>query len=85
MNQPCTITLAITQTDAQSILIQVSDNGPGFLNSHTNKRQSSGVGIKNIRERIQLYYGEKASLEIASIPYQETTISLILPVKSTEV
>lgn len=85
MNQPCTITLAITQTDAQSILIQVSDNGPGFLNSHTNKRQSSGVGIKNIRERIQLYYGEKASLEISSIPYQETTISLILPVKSTEV
>lgn len=86
MNQPCDIKLTIIKAN-QQLLITVYDNGPGFSNSQdpTEKPRSSGVGIKNIKERIKLYYGPRASLTIKSDPYKETKITIILPTDFTEV
>lgn len=85
MNQPCSVSLTIIPLDEKHISISVLDNGPGFLNSQHDKRKSSGVGIKNIRERIKLYYGKKAELNISSVAYQETIVSILLPAEFTEV
>lgn len=86
MNHPCNIKLTIKKVD-QHLLITVYDNGPGFPNSQdpAEKPRSSGVGIKNIKERIKLYYGSRANLTIQSEPFKETKITIILPTDFTEV
>jgi len=43
------------------LTLTVSDTGPGLKNG---KRE--GVGLRNIRERLNSYYGEKAKLTLAS-------------------
>jgi hypothetical protein len=46
---------------------------------------SSGVGLKNIRERLQSYYGKKASLKIETDLAKGTSAEIELPVKAETV
>lgn len=41
--------------------------------------QSKGYGLRNVNERIQLYYGEQYYLKIESIPNVGTKIRTRLP------
>ena len=43
----------------------MTDSGLGFGKSGT---AGSGIGLSNIRERLQLLYGSRASLEVAENP-----------------
>ena len=47
----------------REILIEVSDNGVGILPSQPTK--GTGMGLRNVRERLRLLYGSEASLRIA--------------------
>jgi len=51
---------------AEFLLIEVSDNGPGFEESvmYSNHRSGDGHGLRNIRERLRGYFGEEARLSI---------------------
>lgn len=44
-----------------------------------NEKKSSGIGLKNVHERIQLYYGKGYGLKIFSEPDEGTTISIHMP------
>jgi two-component system sensor histidine kinase YesM len=57
---------------------EVADN---LLTSNNNKseKKSSGIGLKNVHERIQLYYGKEYGLEIFSEPDEGTTIRIHMP------
>jgi two-component system, LytTR family, sensor kinase len=48
---------------AQSLLVEISDDGGGFTSE---KSSGSGVGLENVRKRLQLCYGEDAALRIES-------------------
>ena len=61
----CQVT--ITQPDVSSLLLIISDNGNGFDLAQT----STGIGLKNMRERIRLV---KADFRIESVIGQGTTI-----------
>jgi two-component system sensor histidine kinase YesM len=69
------------------LLLQVSDNGlgmsPEILNnvlvSETSGRNGSGVGVRNVHQRIQLYYGKKYGLEIESVQEVGTDVKIWLP------
>ncbi|MDQ4123201.1 MAG: histidine kinase [Acidobacteriota bacterium] len=66
--------------------IQIEDNGPG-LNANGNRRRkgktSNGVGLANTRARLEQFYSENFSFEIADKPESRGTIvSLQLPFKS---
>ncbi|MGG6462210.1 sensor histidine kinase [Solilutibacter silvestris] len=51
--------------DGDGIAITVADNGEGF----TGKTSGSGIGLKNVRERLRLRYGFDANLSvIANFP-----------------
>ncbi len=68
---------------------QVTDNGLGMTQeqvgkllgeeTHMSSRRGSGIGVKNVNERIRLYFGEIYGLEIQSEPDEGTRIRIRLP------
>ena len=48
----------------QTLVIQVSDTGPGLGNGN-NGQKSTGVGLKNTRERLQQLYGDNQAFTLA--------------------
>lgn len=68
----------------------VIDNGLGMTDeqvanlftgaSHVESRRGSGIGVKNVNERIKLYFGEEYGLSIESEPDEGTTVRIHLPV-----
>lgn len=77
MSSPCEIILKIEQVE-NDLVIKCIDNGPGFPKNYE-ERASTGIGLKNIRERLLLTYGEGSSLSIESIPYECTTVTIKIP------
>lgn len=58
-------------TEGPWILIQIHDNGPAFGES-----LSSGYGLKSVREKLRLIYGEHAHLEIVEAPLKMLEIRI---------
>ena len=72
----------------EDIYIEVIDNGPGMtkevvrdlLTNNTRiHSKGSGIGIRNVHQRIQLYFGMDYGLEIESEPDEGTKITIHLP------
>ena len=63
----------------------VSDNGVGFdvakLNEQSGKLKLSGVGIKNVDERLKLHYCEQCGVKIESKVGEGTTVTLKISIK----
>ncbi|NLW12127.1 MAG: sensor histidine kinase, partial [Clostridiaceae bacterium] len=68
-----------------SVLMRVSDNGLGMTPDvlakifEINPSRSSGIGVKNVHQRIQLYFGKQYGLEIKSELEVGTTVDVWLP------
>lgn len=74
--------------DAGSLLCEVVDNGDGMdtgaadlpMSSLAGKRQLfTGIGIKNVHDRLVLMYGEEYGVTIKSAPGEGTAIRIRLP------
>lgn len=76
--------------DGQDLFIEITDNGVGFpkevlrqldLNSPIpmNSIKSGNLGMKNVHQRIQMYYGKEYGLEIRSTFGIETSVRIKLP------
>lgn len=69
----------------ERLLMQVIDNGVGMDEAtqrsilETNPEKSSGIGVKNVDERIRLCCGEEYGLRFYSRPGEGTTIEIWLP------
>jgi len=72
------------------LLICVADNGVGIpqekietllLETENNKEKGrfSGIGLRNVDERIKLYYGDDYGIEIKSVVESGTTVIVTLP------
>ena len=51
---------------------------------HVHSGRGSGIGVKNVNERIRLYFGEEYGLVIRSEPDEGTRIRILLPAVSWE-
>jgi two-component system sensor histidine kinase YesM len=68
--------------------LTVADNGLGMkpevverlLVENTPVSKGSGVGLKNVNERIKLYFGDRYGVLIKSEPDEGTCITLVLPI-----
>ena len=68
--------------------LSVADNGLGMkpevverlLIENTPVSKGSGVGLKNVNERIKLYFGDRYGVLIESEPDAGTCITLVLPI-----
>jgi sensor histidine kinase YesM len=58
------------------LAVTVADTGLGFGKAAT---AGTGIGLHNIRERLQLLYGSKASLTVAENPGGGTAVTITVP------
>lgn len=74
------ISIFVRQND-NLLIIDIIDNGVGFKESQpkNNKRHFSGIGMKNVDERIKLMFGNAYGLSVKSELSIGTTISFKLP------
>ena len=63
------------------LAVTVADTGLGFGRAAT---AGTGVGLANIRERLQLLYGAKASLTVAENTPSGTVVTVTVPYKMVE-
>lgn len=69
----------------EDILMYVEDNGVGMDEErckeilHKESSDRSGIGIKNVNDRIQIYFGEKYGLTILSEPDVGTRVEILMP------
>lgn len=67
------------------ILITVSDNGVGMTKEQCGKilakdrSDSGGIGVKNVNDRLKIYFGEKYGLSIESELDVGTTVTVRIP------
>lgn len=75
--------------EGERLIFTIEDNGLGMTEeqveglltgkTHASSRRGSGIGVKNVNERIRLYFGEEYGLGIWSEPDEGTTIRICLP------
>ncbi|MGY4691369.1 sensor histidine kinase [Salibacterium sp. K-3] len=58
--------IELTVSEAhESLVFEIKDNGPGLLEtSPTSTINAGGYGMKNVQERLYLYFGEKARVRL---------------------
>jgi len=69
------------------IIFEITDNGPGIEESKlrdirqtiVGKGELNGIGLKNVNDRIKLYFGEEYGLRIASIFGEGTKVTVTIP------
>ena len=62
--------------DDDEVYVEITDNGVGFKNSYSSS--STGLGLKNVENRLKLLYGEKYNINIASSD-KGSTVSFYIP------
>jgi signal transduction histidine kinase len=63
------------QDDEEKLEVAVSDNGVGFGGATS----GSGIGLANIRERLESMYGPRASLVLKARPEGGVVASIVIP------
>ncbi|MGH9432102.1 MAG: sensor histidine kinase [Terriglobia bacterium] len=73
-----TITLVARRKDGH-LIVEVHDDGVGISPERRKDIYESGIGIRNVNERLRVLYGHEYSLRIQSEPGQGTSISFTIP------
>lgn len=75
-----------SKIEGENIIIKVTDNGPGMqsevlemLEKEVKSEFGSGYGLKNIKERINLYFGKVYGVTIKSSENTGTEVSIKIP------
>lgn len=80
--------VSINKFQDSYLVVAVKDNGKGMLkekleeiikNLESEKDVDKNIGIKNVYDRMKMYYGEDAKFEIQSREGEGTAITLIIP------
>lgn len=72
-------------TEGGNLYITVSDNGDGIPedgqhSAMEDKRRLTGIGLRNVDQRLRLYYGDSEHFVISSRPGEGTTVTFTIPV-----
>ncbi len=82
------ITIKVYRRKPGAIVVEIRDNGVGmdeekldrilsFGGPHSPK--GSGIGVRNVHQRVQLYYGSDFGLEISSELDEGTLVRIVIP------
>ncbi len=61
------------------VVIEVEDDGMGFLMDALEAPMSSGIGLTNVRERLHVIYGASYQLKLTSEPGKGTSARIEIP------
>jgi two-component system LytT family sensor kinase len=82
-----TVTLRSRVTGEGKLMIEVEDDGVGISHGQHDVAMLSdaepggtGIGMRNVRERMQVQYGDLAVVEINSRPGRGTKVTLLMPI-----
>jgi two-component system, LytTR family, sensor kinase len=75
-----TVTLR-SRLDGERILIEVADDGVGMGNRPASalRATGSGIGMKNVQERLEVLYGDQARFGVVSNPGRGTLVRIEIP------
>ena len=74
-----TVTLR-SRLEGDRISIEVADDGVGISNGASKlRRGGGGIGMKNVKERLEVLYGNQARFNVASNPGRGTLVSIEIP------
>ena len=75
-----TVTLR-SRLDGSRVRIEVADDGVGMGNRPLTalNRTGAGIGMKNVRERLEVLYGSQAQFSVVSNPGRGTLVSIEIP------
>jgi sensor histidine kinase YesM len=67
------------------VRITVSDTGQGETSGYTDPTSSTGVGLANIRDRLQQAYGDEQSFTYGSSGNGGFTVTIEMPLRAGDV
>jgi two-component system LytT family sensor kinase len=75
-----TVTLR-SRLEGDRVRIEVADDGVGMSNRLRSalNREGSGIGMKNVQERLEVLYGNEAKFSVVSNPGRGTLVSIEIP------
>lgn len=81
--------LSASESQGDDILATVEDNGVGMEKEQIDAifRRSdskSGIGIKNVNDRLKIWFGEAYGITIESVPDEGTRVIVRMPKKQKE-
>ena len=70
-----------SRMEGERVLIEVIDDGVGMGTRPASalRRTGAGIGMKNVRERLEVLYGAQARFEVVSSPGRGTQVSIEIP------
>jgi two-component system LytT family sensor kinase len=79
-----TVTLRSRMMEDGRMLVEVEDDGvgmaPGRAHAGEIVRPGTGIGMRNVRERMEVLYGQGAEVKMESRPGRGTKVALHIPV-----
>jgi len=82
-----TVTLRSRITEGGRLMVEVEDDGVGIAPEGNGSsavigmgRPGKGIGVRNVRERMEVLYGKLAEVEINSRPGRGTKVTLSMPI-----
>ncbi len=81
-----TVTLR-SRLHGDRLLIEVADDGVGMVGQPPSalRRAGNGIGMKNVRERLDVLYGSLAQFTVVSNPGRGTLVTIELPANLPEI
>ena len=77
-----TITLR-SRIEGRSLIVEVEDDGVGIAPGRSHSSgvlRGTGIGMKNVRERLEVLFGGAALFDVTSRPGRGTKVTLMMPV-----
>jgi len=62
-----------------SVVIEVHDNGVGLPQTRMESESDTGIGLRNVNERLRVIYGAPYQLQLHSLPGQGTSARIEIP------
>ena len=80
-----TVTLR-SRLEGDRISIEVADDGVGMVAGPVSalRRTGSGIGMKNVQERLEVLYGNQAHFNVVSNPGRGTVVAIDIPASPVE-
>ncbi|MFZ6000156.1 MAG: histidine kinase, partial [Bacteroidota bacterium] len=68
-----------TKVDGDHLKIHIRNSGKFVLNGNGHKKDSSGLGLENTRQRLKLIYGDDATFRILTEKDNFVLTEIVIP------